>query len=180
MKKNLAIAISVLGILALIGSNFSIASPRQSHSVSTTNGWRLPFPRHGHSSSASANITTDEDIVAISKDGRAQFIDLPPADDSLGDRLIAHTPLFNTAGDQIGEFSVEEVRTKTTGNGQEQAVGTARIFGRGEITFQGEDTNQQTIVAAVTGGTQEFQNARGQVVVTFRQDSVRMGFHLLP
>lgn len=179
MKKKLAIAVAVLGILAVIGSNFSIASPRRSQSVGETKGWTLPFARNDNSS-ASPNITTDEDIVAISKEGRGQFIDLPPAGDSLGDRIVAHTPLFSTAGDQMGDFSVEEVRTKVTGDGQEQAVATARIFGRGEITFQGEDTNQRIIIGAVTGGTKDFQNARGQVIVSFREDSVRMVFQLLP
>lgn len=177
-KRWLVAALAAAMLATGVYTGAAIAAGSAGHNP---NSWPSLFSRHVTRSAALApDITTAATIVAISRGGHAQFIDLPPDGPSQGDRVVVHTPLFNRAGTQVGDLNVEETVTKLSGRGQEQAVATARLFGRGQITFQGEDTNQATIIGGVTGGTGNFQNARGQVAVTFREHSVLLAFHLLP
>ena len=179
MKKKTGLVIAAVGVLAAMAASLSFASAAPTHK----NAWGLPFTRQALSRTSVAQapaITTAQTIFVISRGGHAQNIDLPPSGESQGDRVIVHTPLFDRTGQAVGEFNVEEVITKLTGNGEEQAVTTARLFGQGEITAQGDDTNQTTITLAVTGGTGSYQNARGEVRVTFLAKSVLMTYHLIP
>jgi hypothetical protein len=180
MKKRLVLALAALSLVGVVGGGLSLASA----SPSDNDTWGQWFARRAvtpTTGSEAPRITTAQSIVVISRGGHAQFIDLPPTDDSQGDRVVGHTPLFNRDGDHVGEINFEEVITKLSGDGEEQAVITVRLFGRGQITAQGDDTNASIITLAVTGGTENFQNVRGEVELRFRANNVVvLVFQLIP
>ena len=182
MKKNVVLLGSAVSVVALTVGSLSFAAA-SSGQVRQRDAWGLPITRSASSDSSTSDapaISTARTITVISKGGQGSFIDVGQEGFSQGDYVVVHTPLFNRAGDRIGEFTVREDVMKTEPNLRLQAFTTARLFGRGKITAQGIDTNARIITLAVTGGTGEFRKVRGEVVITFRENSVLTVYHLVP
>jgi len=118
---------------------------------------------------------TDDDSPAKSRTIRVEAqlqvgeeIDLGATGRSVGDQFVFSGKLMSAEGTEghsvgrIGGFCVIDDLERNAG----QCVSTAVLAG-GQITIQGEQAGipaPSPVVNAITGGTGEFRNARGQVV----------------
>jgi hypothetical protein len=171
----LLVGTTLLGMLAA-GISLASASSRTAH----TNPWGLPMA--GTARTAAPNITTGRTLVVISRGGTETDVDEPPAGFSQGDEGTVGTPLFNRAGAKVGHLDVQFVISfAARENSRIQVTFTSSLTGMGEITATGAanfDSSEAT--AAVTGGTGRFQNARGEVHISFGQNAVVLTYHLIP
>lgn len=119
--------------------------------------------------------------MVFSRNETATDIDNPPAGFSQGDEIVVSSPLFNRAGARVGRLDVHGVITSAVlpRNIAIQWVFTATLA-KGQITAQGVQTEEFSFKAAVTGGTGAYRNARGQVVVRFLANQVRLTYQLIP
>ena len=90
--------------------------------------------------------------------------DVPPKGDSLGDQLAFHNPVFDAANKkQVGHDNGNCVRTVTGKNGVWECFWTVFLDG-GQITVEGPYyTNGTDSILAITGGTDNYNEVRGQM-----------------
>jgi hypothetical protein len=173
----IAIGLALLGLL-VGGTTLASAAPE----APATNAWGMPTAATAAPSAvlpAGPDITTATTIVVISRNETQTDIDNPPAGLSQGDEGVVHSPLFNRAGARVGMLEVHFVFTSIQPM-VIQAVFTASLAGKGQIAAQGVATAGPTFTAGVVGGTGAYQNARGQVLVEFLANAVRLTYHLIP
>jgi hypothetical protein len=179
VRTKLSAALAGLALLGLLAGGITIASASQQ--APATNAWGMPTSATAtqrQALPASPDITTATTIVVISRNETTTDIDNPPAGPSQGDEGVVHSPLFNRADAEVGTLDVHFVITSLDPFAV-QAVFTASLA-RGQITAQGVAGEGQAFTAAVTGGTGAFQNARGQVRVSFQANQVVLTYHLIP
>jgi hypothetical protein len=133
----------------------------------------------------STMITEPTRITVISQDQTTSYLDLGTAGWSQGDRLALHSPLFQ-GEDEVGDIGVDIVIVAPgaeMGVGRAQATFAVNLPG-GQISAQGLFDLQPapyTLMVAVTGGTGEYQNARGQGTLKIvTEDRTRITFDLIP
>ncbi len=82
----------------------------------------------------------------------------------VGDYVVFRDPLKDlTTGNRVGDVNAQ----CTFGYGMALCNGNAFLTGRGRLTFQGSaPPSNRPFTLAITGGTGEFQTARGQVHLT--------------
>ena len=99
-----------------------------------------------------------------------QVIDIGAKGDSPGDQLPFANPIFNgTNSHRVGSDQGNCVRASTT-QGRWECMWTT-FLPDGQITVEGPYLDARaTTVLAITGGTGEFRNARGQMVLHLRAD----------
>jgi hypothetical protein len=108
--------------------------------------------------------------VLQSGSGVFTFVDVGPADDSIGDYTVINTPLLHpTSHQQVGLESAVCTAIEAP-PGREQCVTTAS-FPAGDITFQGVFVFEppKPFVLAITGGTGAYRTAHGTVTFSFPQ-----------
>jgi hypothetical protein len=91
------------------------------------------------------------------------FIDVGPSGFSPGDYIVFRDRLLTAdQSQQVGDLYV----TCTFLFDNAECHGTARLSGRGDITFDGlSPASNRPFLLAITGGTREFKTARGQIRV---------------
>jgi len=91
------------------------------------------------------------------------FVDTGPTGFSPGDYLVFHDELLAAdQSQQVGDLDVTCMFLFDVAN----CHGTATLKGRGKITFEGTSpASDRPFLLALTGGTREFQTARGQIRV---------------
>lgn len=96
-------------------------------------------------------------------------VDLGAPGPSVGDMLVGRTDLFQD-GKKVGFARFTCVFNAGTGV---MCTNHNTLLGRGQIVSQqsGDPTEGPVVVEAITGGTGEFRNARGQVRVDFSNAS---------
>ncbi len=118
----------------------------------------------GVSASAAVDITTAQTLHLVSKTVESRFVEIghsgPP---KLGDEFISHSTLTDGQGNPVGESAVVCTIVSTQGHGMDNCVGTLSLPG-GLITIQTLSTGR-TFDGAVTGGTGNYQNARGEAEI---------------
>lgn len=118
-----------------------------------------------------ANATShDEDgdtIHLVEQIHDFAFLDEGSAGPSLGDRLVFTSDLFDRNGNPVGRDAADCVTVRDPGQQQiAQCTITVQLSG-GEITFQGLAQGTDNTFA-ITGGTGEYKNARGEAVAKDR------------
>lgn len=98
-----------------------------------------------------------------------------------GDEIFTYGRLTNSHGRDVGRMGSECVLVSTKAVGDAFCVLNARLP-HGGITFQGlVSFKTTTFDVAITGGTGNYQNARGHVVITgTNKPSSVFTFYLLP
>jgi hypothetical protein len=133
----------------------------------------------------STMISEPTRITVISQGQTTTYLDLGETGWSQGDRLTLHSPLFQ-GSDEVGDIGVDILVVEA---GDEFGTGRAQVvFGvdlpDGQITAQGLFDLQAapyTLMVAVTGGTGQYQNARGQATLKIvTEDRTRITFDLIP
>ena len=186
MRKRFGIVAAAIAVAALTVTGLTLASGSSSSQRARATAWGFPRGLHLSArplSTATPHITTARTIVVIARDGTDTFIDEGAPGLSAGDRDVFHNPLFNRDGERVGFVNGDTVFTLVTSRRVNvQVAFTATLFRRGDIAVQGVQTREESFAGAVTGGTGEFQNARGEVHVQFSQtsDATTATFHLIP
>jgi hypothetical protein len=139
--------------------------------------------------SASA-ITTARTITVIAPDTEQRTLDFRPAGPSQGDLLVFAGPLRNAANTRtIGRIDGTCVTTSNPAGPQEERrhCTITSSFDRptapgAEIAIQGVGrVLAEDVLMAVTGGTREFQNVRGQALVDYTTaGQITITFSLIP
>src|SRR5690242_15169151 len=102
--------------------------------------------------------------------------------DSSGDLLTFHNPIFDsTNSHKVGHDQGDCIRISPKA-GTWECRWLTYIAGRGAITVEGAFFDGRNSTLAVTGGTQEFRNARGSMKLVSRHGGRQYDFifNLLP
>ena len=171
-----ALATVVIGSLALS----STASPG-----SPIGPWGR-FPGRSYTTpEAPRSHEGGQTIVLTGRTANFAFVDVGRRGESAGDYFVLRDRLFRR-GRNVGA-----IRAQCTANfpftGFRQALvcqGVATLFGSGQIAWQGARVFTPTtggIDLGITGGTEHWQNVRGEIHVRFiSEEATRYIFHLLP
>jgi hypothetical protein len=135
-------------------------------------------------------ITTAQEFRLVARELESKSLDFGGQGPSLGDEIIFSGELRKPGTHRLaGRFDgVCTFTSRGVGGSSEhrqQCVVTTTIGsenGETEIEAQGVGRIEaEDFFVAVTGGTQEYQNARGQIFVRFRPDgTARLLFNLIP
>jgi allene oxide cyclase len=105
-----------------------------------------------------------------------KVIDIGAPGDSSGDLLTFHNILFDAKNDhRVGKDQGECVRIAPH-QGTWECRWVAWINGKGSITVEGQFSDVHNTILAVTGGTGLYRNARGTMVLGFRDDPAEFDF----
>src|SRR5262245_33804074 len=129
------------------------------------------------STSASPGQPLGETLVVIQSPPRLQFVDLGDPGPSPGDLLEFASTLANQAGTPHGDLPIAHTK-----NFDQVAVcvGIFNLSRRGKLSVDASPVFPNPTVGMVTGGTGEFQNARGEAHIDPQPDgTTRITFHLL-
>lgn len=121
-------------------------------------------------------------LVVVERANTDTVIDTDQSgDDSTGDLLTFHNPIFNRSNDhRVGKDQGECVRIDPVA-GTWECRWLTHLEGRGAIMVEGPFYDTRDSVLAVTGGTGAFANARGSMALHARSATVfEFAFHLLP
>jgi hypothetical protein len=121
-------------------------------------------------------------LVVVERANTDTVIDTDQSgDDSTGDLLTFHNPVFDRSNDtRVGNDQGECVRIDPA-RGTWECRWITRIAGQGSITVEGPFYDTRDSVMAVTGGTGAFSNARGQMLLHARSATVfEFAFSLQP
>ncbi|MFN2594194.1 MAG: hypothetical protein ABR579_04820 [Actinomycetota bacterium] len=103
--------------------------------------------------------------------------DQDPAGTSVGDSHAGNFKMFNH-GKKVGHFDYSCVTTSVS-PARETCQATARFTGRGKIMVAGtDDANGGDLHVAITGGTADFNGARGNATLRFRRHGAHFRFNL--
>jgi hypothetical protein len=111
----------------------------------------------GGASEARRTATTFD---VVEKTTAVQFVEQPPAGDSMGDSVVGASDLFDRRDTQLGTAHWSCVRTNP---GSQRQCSLTYFFARGFLTLQGPYRDDGTGTFAITGGTGAFRKARGGV-----------------
>ena len=130
----------------------------------------------------SAGGSRGERIVLLQRVGEEFFfVDVLEEDFSPGDTFGFRDPLRDEqATERVGELHA----VCTVHFGEDACRGTIRLGGRGKITFDGTvpvPAEPLNFLLAITGGTRDFRDARGQLrVESIDDESFRITLQLQP
>ena len=173
-----AVALATGGAVASAGSA-AAPSATGGASVRAHEGWPV-------SSDLSARQVMREARAAARDDGgrfmtfievvrRFRAVDVGTPGDSPGDSLLWESAVFTRGGDRVGRDFVQcmfGIRTYT-------CTATLQLNGRGKIMVYGTFFDNEPQIA-ITGGTRDFRDARGQLFAIDQPDgTTRLVFQLV-
>ncbi|HKE97504.1 MAG TPA: hypothetical protein VKG45_01025 [Actinomycetes bacterium] len=129
------------------------------------------------STSASPGRHPGRTLVLVQSPPRQQHVDLGDPGPSPGDLLVFASTLADRAGNPIGDLHIA-----CTQSFDRVAVcgGVFELSGRGKLSVDASPVFPDPTVGMVTGGTGEFQNARGEAHIDPQPDgTTTVTFHLL-
>ncbi len=129
-------------------------------------------------------------LTVVTPTAHERFVDLKPAGVSQGDMRVVNAPLYNESGKKkVGRLDLFCVVTDPANQPSEKAHMAECTFTytlpSGEISAQGVDAFPHLpglpsrSVDAITGGTEDYANVRGEVRFVTRGDKVVSTFHLI-
>jgi hypothetical protein len=179
MRRVMAIVAGIV-LLGLMASMTVVSAERGAPS----DDWGLPgATSDGSSASVAGDKDGDKRIVVVSRNETETQIDNPPEGESQGDADVVTSPLFKR-GKRVGRLDAHAVFTEV--NAEQgifalQATFTATLQG-GQIVSTGvavfDEPTDNSFTAAITGGTGRYDEAGGDVVVQFRENSVRFVYDI--
>ncbi|MFL5762212.1 MAG: hypothetical protein ACJ789_21135 [Thermomicrobiales bacterium] len=125
----------------------------------------------------SANLTV---LTFVEHATNEQTIDLGDSGDSVGDLLVFANPIFDA--NDVSQVASDQGSCVRTVAGQAWECTFTVIFDNGQITIEGPFNDTGNTIFAVTGGTENFLGARGQLRFSPRPnttDEFDMTFELL-
>lgn len=130
--------------------------------------------------SASSGITDPVTITVIEHATTDRVIDVGQKGDSTGDILTFHNNLFDaTDATKVGTDQGQCVRESPKGGTWECWWTTS--LADGQITIEGPYLDaSNTVLAAVTGGTGLYENARGSMTASCAGGECTLEFSLIP
>ncbi len=127
---------------------------------------------------AGGGATGAKSVKLTAKPAGAEQIDLGASGPSAGEMLVGRADLYQ-GGRKVGFARFTCVFNIGTGV---MCTNHNTLFGRGQIVSQqsGDPSRGPVVIEAVTGGTGEFRNARGQARVDFTNpEAVRITIRLI-
>jgi hypothetical protein len=97
------------------------------------------------------------------------YLDLGARGPSMGDQIVAHDVLLDSAGRQVGHNAVSCIITDPSGGSEAECTATFALP-RGQIATQFLNTPPAVKTFAVTGGTGAYKTARGEAVLVENGD----------
>jgi hypothetical protein len=97
------------------------------------------------------------------------YLDLGARGPSMGDQIVAHDVLLDSAGRQVGHDAVSCIVTDPSGGSEAECTATFALP-RGQIATQFLNTPPAVKTFAVTGGTGAYKTARGEAVLVENGD----------
>jgi hypothetical protein len=124
-------------------------------------------------------VTSPTRLVVIEKPVTDKVIDTGAKGDTSGDLLTFHNEIVNLHGHHIGHDQGDCIRISPH-QGTWECRWLTYIAGRGAIMVEGAFFDHRDSTLAVTGGTQEFRNARGSMNLSLSPKGYVFAFSLLP
>jgi len=136
-------------------------------------GGGLALAAGGSASHSSSTIN----LHLIEHNINEHLVDLPPAGDSQGDQFPFSNLLFDKSDShQVGRDQGNCIRTNPN-RGEWQCSWTNKL-GNGEITVEGPFYDTRDSVLAIIGGTGQYRDARGQMLLHARADGYDFVFSI--
>lgn len=170
MKFLAATAVVTLATGGLVANGLGASAS----SGSAPHGW----PVAASSGPDTSEITTGRTIKLVAHQDHFQFINTGGKGFTPGDYFVFEETLRNRdSGQVVGRDSV-----KCTANFRTvMCQGTFLFSGKGNVEFSGATTEHGKVLLSVTGGTERFQNARGQLHVGSESGkNINLTLYLLP
>jgi allene oxide cyclase len=125
-------------------------------------------------------VTEPTRIVVFERPLTDKVINTGRPGDTSGDLLTFHNPIYNaTNAHLVGHDQGDCIRISPH-QGTWECRWLTYIAGRGAIMVEGAFFDGRDSTLAVTGGTQEFRNARGSLKLIAKGGGYRFVFLLLP
>jgi allene oxide cyclase len=125
-------------------------------------------------------VTEPTKIVVFERPLTDKVINTGHSGDSSGDLLTFHNPIYDaTNSHQVGHDQGDCIRISPH-QGSWECRWLTYITGRGAIMIEGAFFDGRDSTLAITGGTQEFRNARGSLKLAAKGGGYRFVFMLLP
>lgn len=163
----LAAGVAAAAATAVLGTGWATASAGSSARV---HGWQDAVRASGAATTSAAgadeNITGAERLVFTAHSVAGGAVDTGARGDSPGDYFVFEERLTDRGGARIGRDSARCMLIVTTF----RCDGTFFLAGRGSFEVSGSLTGNSNVLA-VTGGTGDFRNARGQARIVGGSDT---------
>jgi Allene oxide cyclase len=124
-------------------------------------------------------VTSPTRIRVIERPVTDKVIDTGKNGDSSGDLLTFHNEIVDGNGHHIGHDQGDCIRISPH-QGTWECRWLTYLAGRGAIMVEGAFFDHRDSTLAVTGGTQEFRNARGSMSLSLSPKGYHFVFQLLP
>jgi hypothetical protein len=177
MRRRMGLIVAAVAVLGLVAGGVAFASAGGSAKQAGAGAWGRGFASPAEAGAEATPAPQISTAVTLDLQGRevnGDFVDVGRPGESVGDAFLFRQELFRRGTNQrVGSLFV----TCTLHFGTTPCEGTAVIFGRGKIEVASAIYDEPVFTVAVTGGTGDFQNARGQAVV---REPNRITFHLIP
>ncbi len=124
------------------------------------------------------HLTTARTLHLLARGGSSSFVDTGKTGPSLGDEVILNQPVYWASDpDQLAGRGHVTVVLEGRNASQDHAV---LVLGEGQVTLDGFQ-GANSFPLAITGGTGEFQNARGQAwVILGAHNTSSITLNLIP
>jgi hypothetical protein len=142
--------------------------------ITATLGSVLIAPTFAHGSANALPVAQQRTIRLVEGDGPSGGLDVNPKGDSIGDYFAFHSPLHDLTGARVGRADAYSIITGV-GNAAAALHFVTLTLPGGQITTQNAElatVDNGNGPEAITGGTGDFQNVRGQL--TFEEDQGRV------
>lgn len=158
MKKTLLIsaAAATLAAGAVLSNDIGASATTQQ----TTRTWPTVAGSATASATAAPAITSGRTIRLVGHQVRNRNVNVPPDSYGPGDYNLLEETLRDSSGNVVGRDGVQCTSLFTL----YRCSGTFVLYGKGSVEISGSITRSNNLLA-VTGGTGNFQNVRGQLLV---------------
>lgn len=125
-------------------------------------------------------VTQPTKIVVFERPLTDKVINTGHSGDTSGDLLTFHNPIYNATNTHLVGHDQGDCIRISPHQGTWECRWLTYIAGRGAIMVEGAFFDGRDSTLAVTGGTQEFRNARGSLKLIAKGGGYRFVFQLLP
>jgi allene oxide cyclase len=125
-------------------------------------------------------VTEPTKIVVFERPLTDKVINTGRPGDTSGDLLTFHNPIYNATNSHLVGHDQGDCIRISPHQGTWECRWLTYIAGRGAIMVEGAFFDGRDSTLAVTGGTQEFRNARGSLKLIAKGGGYRFVYLLLP
>jgi allene oxide cyclase len=125
-------------------------------------------------------VTQPMKIVVFERPATDTVINTGHAGDTSGDLLTFHNRIYDATNSHVVGHDQGDCIRISPNHGTWECRWLTYLRGRGAIMVEGAFFDGRDSTLAVTGGTQEFRNARGSLKLIARPGGYRFVYQLLP